>query len=215
MRTKTLLLAVAALATGMISSEAQNVYSANVVGYVNVVSTAGTFNMVANPLSDGTNTVADLIPNPAIGTIAETWNGGGFTQAKYKASGWTTNLLLNPGTGFFLNYAGSGTVTNTFVGQVVVQHSDGIQFGTNSTPIVTGFQLVGSVFPLSDNLTGTNINLGPSLTTVGDIVEVWNGSGYVQSKLKVSGWTTNLALVPGEGFFVNALSGTNWQQVLP
>ena len=37
MRTKTLLTAAAALAATVISSEAQTVFSANVVGYANVV----------------------------------------------------------------------------------------------------------------------------------------------------------------------------------
>jgi hypothetical protein len=215
MRTKTLLLAVAALAAGIISSEAQNVYSQNIVGYVNTVSTAGTFNLIANPLDDGTNTVVDLFPSPAVGTIVETWNGASFTQAKYKASGWTTNLLLYPGTGFFLDYAGSGSITNTFVGNVVVQQPNGVDgLGTNNTAITAGFILLGSPFPISDTLTGTNINLGPSLQVVGNIVETWNGASYVQAKYKASGWTTNLNLGVGQGFFVSA-AATNWQQILP
>ena len=214
MRTKTLLLAVAALAAGVISSEAQNVYSQNIVGYVNIVSTGGVFNLIENPLDDGTNTVVDLFPSPPVGTIVETWSGSSFTQAKYKASGWTTNLLLYPGTGFFLDYAGVAVETNTFVGNVVVQQPDGQGLGTNNTAVPTGFVLHGSVFPVADTLTGTNVNLGPSLQVVGSIVETWNGASYVQSKYKASGWTTNLNFRVGQAFFIDAVTATNWQQVL-
>jgi hypothetical protein len=58
MRTKTLLLSAAAMAAGLVSSVAQsNVYSVNVVGYVNQVLPAGTLVAVANPLDNGTNTL--------------------------------------------------------------------------------------------------------------------------------------------------------------
>jgi hypothetical protein len=54
MRTKTLLIAAAALAVGIISSEAQ-VYSQNVVGYVNMTIPAGGFQIVGNQLLNGSD----------------------------------------------------------------------------------------------------------------------------------------------------------------
>ncbi len=59
MKTKTLLIAAAALAAGVISSQAQ-VYSANIVGYANVVCPASTLVLLANPLDNGTNTANDV-----------------------------------------------------------------------------------------------------------------------------------------------------------
>jgi hypothetical protein len=55
MRTKTLLIAAAALVVGVISSQAQ-VYSQNVVGYYNVTIPAGQFYILANQLVNGTDT---------------------------------------------------------------------------------------------------------------------------------------------------------------
>ncbi len=61
MRIKALLCA-AALAAGAVSSMAQsNVYSLNIVGYVNVPLVTG-FNLIANPLDNGTNDLASLFP---------------------------------------------------------------------------------------------------------------------------------------------------------
>ena len=71
---KTLLIAAAALAAGVVTSQAQ-VYSANVVGYVNAVIPANQLTLVANPLDDGTNTVTSLgasLPNKS---SIQVWNG--------------------------------------------------------------------------------------------------------------------------------------------
>ena len=54
MRTKTLLIAAAALAVGITSSEAQ-VYSQNVVGYVNMTVPAGHYQIVGNQLINGSD----------------------------------------------------------------------------------------------------------------------------------------------------------------
>src|SRR5271170_4448050 len=62
MRTKTLLVAVAALAATIITSEAQ-VYSANVVGYASVVITGGQYNMLANPFNSGVTNGANEVFN--------------------------------------------------------------------------------------------------------------------------------------------------------
>ena len=73
MRTKTLLLAGAALAFSLATSQAQ-VYSQNVVGYVNINLTNGVLNIISPALdADGTgtnNTIASVIgTNVPTGTI--------------------------------------------------------------------------------------------------------------------------------------------------
>jgi hypothetical protein len=217
MRTKTLLLAVAALATGIISSEAQNVYSQNIVGYVNAVSpVGGQFTLLANPLDSGTNTISALFPSAPNQTQVEIWNGGGFTSSLKTFGNWSTNLLLYPGTGFFIKYpVASGAVTNTFVGNVVALHPNGVDGGgTNTVALPTSFVLVGSTFPLSDTLTGTNINLGPSLANQ-SVVEVWNGTSFVSALKTFGNWSTNLNLAVAQGYFVNSKAATNWTEILP
>jgi hypothetical protein len=52
---KTLLIAAAALAVGIISSQAQTVYSQNVVGYVNQPIPAGSFQIIAGTLINGSD----------------------------------------------------------------------------------------------------------------------------------------------------------------
>jgi len=218
MRTKTLLLAAAFVAAGIASSEAQNVYSANVVGYVTLINpVGGQFTLVENPLDDGVDTITDLFPNAPNQTVVETWTGTGFTQAKKVAGNWNTNLYLFPGTGFFLQFpASAGPVTNTFIGNVAVQSSDGNGLGTNTTALPAGvFKLAGSPFPIADTLTGTNINLGNSLTVNQSIVEIWTGTGYTQAKLVGGVWNTNLNLSVGEAYFIDAKGATNWTEVLP
>src|SRR2546421_1894502 len=62
MRTKTLVCA-AALAAGALTSWAQsNVYSLNVVGYVNVVFPPGQFTVFANPLNNANNAISNIFP---------------------------------------------------------------------------------------------------------------------------------------------------------
>src|SRR6266446_1325324 len=70
MRTKTLLAAAAMLAAGLASSMAQsNVYSLNVVGYVNkVMPSGGKYIMISNPLNTTSNTINSLLSGAAVGS---------------------------------------------------------------------------------------------------------------------------------------------------
>jgi hypothetical protein len=206
MRTKTLLLAVAALAAGVISSEAQNVYSQNVVGYINVPMPAGQQVLVANPLDDGTNTVTSLGASLANKSQIQTWNGAGFTLSSKGGGVWTTNLSIPVGTAFFVK--SFTTITNTFVGNVVVLSGGS---GTNSLPAGT-LQMVGEQIPYGGDLNDTtNVNLGSTLANKSQI-QVWNGSGFTLASKGGGNWTTNLTITPAEGFFVKSFTATNWVQ---
>jgi len=207
MRTKTLLIAAAALAATVISSEAQ-VYS-GVVGYVNVVLPAGTFALVATPLDDGTNTVTSVGANLPNKSLIEIWNGTGFTASSKAGGVWTPpDLAVPPGTGFFVN--SKTAITNTFVGQVDTAVGAST---TNSVPAGT-FVLAGSTIPFTGDLNDTNLNLGPTLANK-SLVEVWNGAGFNASSKAGGVWTPNLTLSVGEGFFIQSKTATNWVQTLP
>jgi len=107
MKTKTLLIAAAALAVGVISSEAQ-VYSQNVVGYVNQTIPAGGYQIIGSQLIGGSDVnqtngdvnttlinglVSSPVPatagnpgqDPALSTNSQMiyWNGSGFTTYYY------------------------------------------------------------------------------------------------------------------------------------
>jgi hypothetical protein len=118
MRTKTLLIAAAALAVGLSSSMAQ-VYSQNVVGYVNIPLTAGGLKMVANQLNTTNNTLNGLLPSPVPGTIVHKFVGG-YQTFLFDPDDlvWTPNgnATLNPGEGVFILSPSAATVT--FVGEV-------------------------------------------------------------------------------------------------
>ena len=121
MRTKTLLIAAAALAAGLACSQAQNVYSANVVGYVNLTisgSAGGKFTMIANPLNTTNNTLDGVLNNANVPIPCDfyRWNGSGFDIATYFGS-WSFNHSLAPGEGGFI--LTDTSFTNTFVGEVL------------------------------------------------------------------------------------------------
>jgi hypothetical protein len=86
MRTKTLFLSAAAMAAGLLTSMAasSNVYSVNVVGYVNVPIAGGNLQtLVANPLLGSTNGVstngaATVLSALQGGETISVWNGSGF-----------------------------------------------------------------------------------------------------------------------------------------
>ena len=88
MRTKTLLMTAAALAAGVIYSQAQGtVYSQNVVGYVNVTIPANGFNLVGNQLDlgPGSNSVDNVLTTGFLGAASGSgqstlhyWTGSGF-----------------------------------------------------------------------------------------------------------------------------------------
>ena len=214
MRTKTLLLTAVALVTGFlaINSQAQsNVYSANIVGYVNVTNEANDYALLANPLDNGTNDLISLLPSVPNGTQVLVFTGG-VLQSSSKTKGvWSSDFIITPGTGFFLKNPANGT--NTFVGQVDFANN-GISTNVLDCPAGTSV-LAGSPIPFSGLLsdTGTNtmnLNVLPNGSTINVLV-----SGTLQQSSKTKGvWSENFTITPGEGFYVKSPTATNIIQVL-
>jgi len=183
MRTKALLLSAALVAAGVATSMAQsNVYSLNIVGYVNVPVQKGKLYMLQNPLDTGTgNNITNVLIQPYTGTngvpdpaLDGGWDGSivwEFTQAGgYTANpetyitgfGWFPAALnMNPGTGFFLLSQSNSTVT--FTGSVVL--------GSTNT-LIPGIQMVGSEYAAANGPGALGLN-GHD----GDIIFRWYGSG--------------------------------------
>jgi len=168
---KTLLIAAAALASSIISSQAQ-VYSQNIVGYVNSPILPG-FNNLANPLdaSDAsginnaiTNTV-NVFSGNYDGSPLYIWNGHGYNIVTLDST-WPTGVgnaadsaavappVLGPGVAWFLNNTTGVGQTNTFVGTVHVDAAaTGAQtVGQTTNTIVTGFQFYASKLPIGGGL---------------------------------------------------------------
>jgi len=135
MRTKTAVLTAAALAAGALSSMAQNVYSLNVVGYINLSMASG-YSLVANQLVG-----ADTTLNTVFGTGFSvdgyqviTWNAGSqgfnqpdtfYTAATAGTAGWYDSSFasapVSPAVGQGFVYLNTGTSALTWVNAFSVQ----------------------------------------------------------------------------------------------
>ncbi len=216
MRTKLAVLTAAALAAGALSSQAQsNVYSLNVVGYVNVQLTNG-FNMIGNPLDlDGTGT-----NNTIVGVFGTSLPSGSaiykFVGSSFSGfygyttrGGWTGNSSLNPGEGVMVQIPGTVPPTNfTFVGQV-------LQGSQTNQYIAPGFTVLSSKIPLSGGLQ-TVLQYTPANA---DAVSIYEQSlnaglgGYATYTYSTrGGWAGGEPQIsPGVGFFLSTTS-TTWVQ---
>lgn len=217
MRTKTLLLTAALAVAGASTSMAQsNVYSVNVVGYINVPVLANQFYLVENPFNNSVNnTVTNVFPfndtfdstlvytfDPISGlTPVETFIGG---------FGWFPGTnVLNPGTGFYLYPTTNSTIT--FTGSVQ----------TNSSKVLKpGFNLVGSAYPGSLDLTalgihGVDSDLVYRFTNGGlnNIITFIGGFGWFDDSAGGGGPTNGPTPRAAEAFFYfNANASNTWNQ---
>ena len=201
MRTKTLLLTVAALAAGLTAYADATVYSANVVGYINQVIPSG-FSMVANQLDTGTNTVVNLLPAPPNNTIVYKFSGTLYSGNGYYY-GWSdTNMTLNPGEGAFI-YNPGAPITNAFIGTVLQ--------GTFTNSVTGGFSMQSYYVPKAGLISS---DMGYPVAN-NDIVYLWDntnqkfvGYGYYYGWPEDSG---EPMLNVGQAFFIyRAGADTNW-----
>jgi len=199
---KTLLIAAAALAVGMTSVQAQNVYSQNVVGYYNITIPSHKYYLVANQLVNGSdvnqtnNNVQTVLktgfisdPAGVNNTILYYWNGGGYNLYFYYTDLDAQNQF-DPtfGDGW---YDGSGNFANVSLTQgaghflynpssVPITNSlvGTVYQGTNVLSVVNGYNTYASISPTSTtnlvNFPGTSDPTGAN----NDILYLWNGNGY-------------------------------------
>jgi hypothetical protein len=198
MRTKTLLMALAVTAAGVLASNAQTVYSANIVGYANAPTPNGGTYLISVPfvvgVSNGANEIWPLVGgNPSIPDFSQVlvWTGSGYTtylsdstspslwdDASYNPLSGAPTLPV--GKGFFL--IPSASTTNTFVGTVAVS------VGTSNVVSLPngGTYLVASAVPYAGSITNGSPTTGAgglglsSLNGLPDFSQllVWTGSGY-------------------------------------
>lgn len=219
MRTKTLLLAAAALVGGAIASSAQ-VYSANVVGYINITVKHG-FNLIANQLTNGNNSVNVVLANlPASldGATLQGWDFAHqtFTQADtyFDGAGWVdgdfnpSTTVVRPGNGYFLNNPGP-QATITLIGEVpqgsstTAVQGPGFGFYASVPPVVSGFSTNG--FPARADMTyqtfdATTQNFSQALT-------YFDGTGWADGDFNI----IDPAPAVGQGFLIsNPTTSANW-----
>jgi len=205
MRTKTLLLTAALCAAGAATSMAQ-VYSVNMVGYINQSIPAG-FSMIANQLNNSPdNRIASLFPAPADQTRIYKFNGAGFTIAEYADGEWNPAGLtetLAPGEGAYI--FAPAAFTHTFVGEVAL---------TSAVNLPPGFSMIGSTLPQSLPLTGTPpAGLGYPIGD-GDKIYRFDGVGFIISEFADGEWNTPIPTPNiGEGFYAfNNGAAKSWNR---
>ena len=204
MRTKTTLVAAAIIAAGLASSMAQaNVYSLNVVGYVNVtVQGGGAYNLIANPLNNTTgNTLTNIFSGPqSPSSQVLKWDPNtvdfSAVQPSYAGGKWDANVSLPVGEGFFYVNQ-SAMFTQTFVGDVV-QGSF-----TNTLAGAGAYNAIGASVPEGGNFTAAITGLVPASS---DQVLKWDANtvdfNATQPSYAGGVWTpAALTINPGEGFF--------------
>jgi len=214
MRTKTLLLTAALTAAGAATSLAQ-VFSQNIVGYINVTNYPG-YNLIANQLNNGAtapNQVIDLIPAPPNGTFVFKFNPatGGYITIDFADGAWEGDDLTvkaNPGEGIFVKNPTANPFTVTFLGEVQL---------TSSTPIASGYSIVSSVIPAGGPLSGDPATTPGSLlfpVQNNDFIYQFNRltGGYIVNDFADGAWEGDGGgvapqIAVGEAFFVKAGAG--------
>jgi len=203
MRTKTLILAAVLSVAGAATSSAQ-VYSVNMVGYINLQIPRG-FSMIANQLNNtatGGNTVSNLFAGAPEGTTLYTFNPAtqGYAANTYDIGEWTNpGFLLTAGEGAFI--LAPSAFTNTLVGEVVL---------SSSITVPQGFSIKSSVIPQAGSLV-TNLNFP---VAEGDTIYRFNNATgqYTANTFDIGEWSAGAAPVPnvGESFFVLTLATKTW-----
>jgi hypothetical protein len=208
MRTKALLLAAALTAAGIASIQAQsNVYSINVVGYVNVVCSNG-YTLVNTPLVPSNDTLTNLLDAyvPA-GNSVLTFNGASYTtyiKDEFDATWNGANTPLPNGKGYFIRNLSTTPFTVTYVGEVPQ--------GNLTNALAAGYSLVGSKVPQAGFVEDLGINPG-----LGDSVLKYRNGGFVtyindefDNTWGGAGADVNKgpSVAVGEGFFYRNLANT-------
>jgi hypothetical protein len=218
MRTKTLLIAsAAALAAAITTSQAQTVYSQNVVGYVNTPLTPG-FTMINNPLNGATNGAEAVMPGLVGQENLFIWNGHGYFVYTFQGAGvgtglgyqsdWTDGSSAPPAAPSIPG-AQTDTVDGLYwVPQPVLNPGQGFfvqnpnaaetntftgtVVTTNSQSLSPGFSMVASAIPV-----GGDVETNPAITLTTHFagqenVFVWNGHGYFVYTFQGAGVGTGL-----------------------
>jgi hypothetical protein len=199
MRTKALLIAVAALAAGVITSQAQ-VYSQNIVGYVNQPLALG-YTTFANTFDEsaGDSVTNILQPGPYDGYLFSVWNGTGYNVYTID-SGFPTGVAnaadsigevaptLPPGVAFFISNP-NGSNTLTVVGTV---HIDGP--GTATNVVGTTTNTIGT--SPSESFLASKLPIGGGLKSVLglDADDAADGDGISIPLINSAGQITSFAV---------------------
>ena len=200
MKTAFLPLVAAAFAASLVSSQAQsNVYSANIVGYVNLPCAAGSvanpsFTLIGNPLKASPNNTVGAVfgANAPADLSVLTWNGVSFDEnASYGGGVWDDDTVdVSPGKGFFVKSVNASPITLTFVGEVMT--------GCMTNVIDGYFSLLCGTVPQPGDI---RIDLGLN-PVADDSILTWNGASFDENVYYGGGtWDGDPIMAVAQGFF--------------
>jgi hypothetical protein len=203
---------------------AQNVYSLNVVGYVNVTLPPQQFTCLANPLDaslGGTvangNDITNLFQGANGGDSVSIWIPSAIdystTIPSYstRTKTWSANHALPPGQALLYFNKGAAAEVITFTGQVPQ--------GTYNVGTLPGsaFSMLGSPVPIGGDPTNSTTVLGLAPSGSDTIAEFngaavdWTSTIIWSSRTKSWGGTAVTNIRPGQGFlYFNHGSANTW-----
>ncbi|MBI2927289.1 MAG: hypothetical protein HYY24_16465 [Verrucomicrobia bacterium] len=199
---------MAAIAAAGVATSMAQVYSVNAVGYVSLSLKKG-FNMITNPLNNGSNKLTEILPDGPVGAEIYTFTNGKFDAdipTFIEGLGWFPDTAtLKPGQGAFIRL--TADAAPIFVGEVPQ--------GDVSMPLNAGFNLIASVVPIEAALDSTG-NAGMNFPgQAGDEYYGFeNGVGYkseIPTIIEGLGWFPS-APTPkvGEAFFLRTGTARTW-----
>jgi len=209
MRTKALFVAAATGIAALTTSLAQ-VYSVNVVGYINVDMVTG-YNMVANQLDNGSgNLIVDVVGDQlGDGSVIYKYTGTGYEIITRQFGQWngTASALaetMAPGEGVFVRVTAPATVT--FVGEV--------DETSPAVSIPTGFSIFSSVAPVGTDLSAAGVTWPAE---DGDVFYAYdqalNGGdgGYNIYNYQFGSWVNGAVVLDvGDAIWVRKVSDSTW-----
>jgi len=194
---------------GIASSFAQNVYSVNVVGYINLTLT-NNFSLIANQLDNGQgNLVTNMFTGVPFNTFVYKFDGVSYASLSLSpATGWSPaanrGMTLAPGEGVFVRKpAAAASINLTFVGEVMQ--------GDLVNPVVLGFEIYSAMVPQQGGITTVH-NYTPA---PGDFVYKWSGTSYSSKQYRgapFNAWSPapEPVLDVGEAVFIRSATVKNW-----
>ena len=136
---------------------------------------------------------------------------GGYLKFYQKADGTfsPSNAPFVAGQAVWLGSPVASVTTN-----VLTLAGEAVDVVTQSTDIVTGFQMVGFPFSADKQLADTTFAADGATANnkvgLADNLYIWDGAGYSKAYLKPTGWDPDKALVLGQGFWYEARNPFMW-----
>ena len=221
---KLMSLVALAVVGSVVAASAQEVLSANAVGYVKRTVPAGKLQIVSIPFDNiasedgsykfGETQIANDLPQ---GSRVMFWDDAsqGWSGGSKSAKGWSAgeaNHVIVPGEAFFVLNNTSGDLDVTAAGEVPSDEKIPRAFNGG-----TALSIVAAPYPVDVRFGDTEIAQqlpqGSRVMFWDDVAQGWSGGSK-----SAKGWSAgeaNHVVVAGEGFFVRTDAEGSWEAVKP